>query len=146
MLGYQTNFVKNLCERIIYKHFGLDNWIEIWMPADSSWGCSCDLSRTRNSIQRNPIIAEVFYLAGLIEQWGCDTNRVIAQCREAGIALQNFKRSRAPPSSLFACKWGSARKSPRSLRLLGNPIPVKSYNASLERSGGTFRRHTSSLC
>jgi ATP-dependent DNA helicase RecG len=50
-----------------------------------------DLSREHDSIQRNPIIAEVFYRAGLIKKWGRGTNRVIAQCREAGIAPPEFQ-------------------------------------------------------
>ena len=31
-----------------------------------------------------PIIADVFHRAGLIEKWGCGTNRVIAMCKKHG--------------------------------------------------------------
>lgn len=50
-----------------------------------------DLYREHDSIPRNPSIAEVFYRAGLIEKWGRGTNRVIVQCREAGIAPPEFQ-------------------------------------------------------
>ena len=44
-----------------------------------------------DTIQWNPIIAEVFYRAGLIEKWGRGTNRVIGQCLGAGIAPPEFR-------------------------------------------------------
>ncbi|GMU02784.1 hypothetical protein KH5H1_69040 [Corallococcus caeni] len=41
-------------------------------------------------MQRNPIIAEVFYRAGLIEKWGRGTNRVAEMCRAAGLSAPEF--------------------------------------------------------
>jgi predicted HTH transcriptional regulator len=41
-------------------------------------------------VQRNPIIAEVFYRTGLIEKWGRGTNRVAEMCTAAGIAPPEF--------------------------------------------------------
>src|SRR3972149_6014409 len=43
------------------------------------------------TVQRNPIIADVFYKTGLIEKWGRGTNRVIEMCVEAGIAPPTFE-------------------------------------------------------
>ena len=96
-----------------------------------------DLSREHDSIQRNPIIAEVFYRAGLIEKWGRGTNRVIAQCREAGIAPPEFREVAGSTVVTFRVQVGLTlasypAKSSLSLRLLGNPILVKRYNASLD--------------
>jgi ATP-dependent DNA helicase RecG len=69
-----------------------DDRVEIWSAGRLPLGITPDdLSREHDSIQRNPIIAEVFYRAGLIEKWGRGTNRVIAQCREAGIAPPEFR-------------------------------------------------------
>jgi predicted HTH transcriptional regulator len=44
------------------------------------------LTRAHPSVQRNPLIAEVFYRAGLIEKWGRGTNRVAEMCKAAGVA------------------------------------------------------------
>ena len=99
-----------------------------------------DLSHEHDSIQPNPIIAEVFYRAGLIEKWGRGTNRVIAQCREAGIAPPEFREVAGSTVVTFRVQVGLTPqvtpqvppKSSLSLRLLGSPILVKSYNASLD--------------
>jgi ATP-dependent DNA helicase RecG len=42
-------------------------------------------------VQRNPIIAEIFYRTGLIEKWGRGTNRVAEMCTAAGIAPPEFE-------------------------------------------------------
>jgi ATP-dependent DNA helicase RecG len=48
------------------------------------------LTRDHLSVQRNPIIAEVFHRTGLIEKWGRGTNRVAEMCRAARIAPPEF--------------------------------------------------------
>ena len=42
------------------------------------------LSKEHRSIQRNPLIAHVFYLCGKIEKWGRGTLDMIKDCKEAG--------------------------------------------------------------
>jgi predicted HTH transcriptional regulator len=42
------------------------------------------LSKEHRSIQRNPLIAHVFYLCGNIEKWGRGTLDMIKDCKEAG--------------------------------------------------------------
>lgn len=51
------------------------------------------LTHDHDSVTRNPILAEVFYRVGLIEKWGRGTNRVVAQCRQAGIAPPEFREA-----------------------------------------------------
>jgi ATP-dependent DNA helicase RecG len=51
------------------------------------------LTRQHLSVLRNPIIADVFHRAGLIERWGRGTNRVIEMCLNAGIAPPVFQES-----------------------------------------------------
>jgi ATP-dependent DNA helicase RecG len=69
-----------------------DDRVDIWSAGRLPWGITPDdLSREHDSIQRHPIIAEVFYRAGFIEKWGCGTNRVIAQCQETGIVPPEFR-------------------------------------------------------
>ncbi|MBI5902365.1 MAG: putative DNA binding domain-containing protein [Deltaproteobacteria bacterium] len=69
-----------------------DDRVEVWSAGAFPTGITPEqLSRSHLSVQRNPIIADVFNRAGLIEKWGRGTNRVIAMCREAGISPPTFE-------------------------------------------------------
>ena len=68
-----------------------DDRVEVWSTGTFPTGTTPEmLSREHKSILRNPIIADVFHRAGLIEKWGCGTNRVIEMCRKAGIRAPQF--------------------------------------------------------
>lgn len=70
------------------KEFARGGWSAGKLPS----GVSPEvLSKEHNSVRRNLIIADVFYRAGMIENWGRGTNRVIDQCREAGISTPEFR-------------------------------------------------------
>ena len=69
-----------------------DDRVEVWSAGRFPVGITPEsLSRKHQSVQRNPIIAEVFNRAGLIEKWGRGTNRVIDMCRKAGVAEPMFE-------------------------------------------------------
>jgi len=69
-----------------------DDRVEVWSAGKYPKGITPDmLSRRHPSVQRNPIIADVFYRAGLIEKWGRGTNRVAEMCRAAGIAAPMYE-------------------------------------------------------
>lgn len=69
-----------------------DDRIEVWSGGTLPNGITpAALSREHQSVQRNPILAEVFHRAGLIEKWGRGTNRVIEQCRKHGIVPPEFR-------------------------------------------------------
>lgn len=69
-----------------------DNRVEIWSAGTYPAGITPDmLTRDHPSVQRNPIIADVFYRAGLIERWGRGTNRVIEMCRTANVRPPEFQ-------------------------------------------------------
>jgi ATP-dependent DNA helicase RecG len=42
------------------------------------------LSKEHSSVQRNPVIANIFYLCGIIEKWGRGTLDMIQDCKAAG--------------------------------------------------------------
>ncbi|RKH93201.1 ATP-binding protein [Corallococcus sp. AB038B] len=68
-----------------------DDRVEIWSAGRYPIGITPEsLTRPHLSVQRNPIIAEVFYRAGLIEKWGRGTNRVAEMCRAAGLSAPEF--------------------------------------------------------
>lgn len=52
-----------------------------------------DLRRPHQSLKWNPLIAQVFYLRGIIETWGRGTLRMIELTRQAGLAEPEFEAS-----------------------------------------------------
>lgn len=69
-----------------------DDRVEVWSAGTYPRGITAEsLSRTHLSVQRNPIIADIFFRAGLIEKWGRGTNRVIEMCRAAGVKPPVFE-------------------------------------------------------
>jgi ATP-dependent DNA helicase RecG len=69
-----------------------DDRVEIWSAGRFPTGITpAALSREHASVQRNPIIADVFHRAGLIEKWGRGTNRVIEMCKAFGVAPPEFE-------------------------------------------------------
>lgn len=68
-----------------------DDRVEVWSAGRFPNGITpASLAQAHPSVQRNPIIAEVFHRAGLIEKWGRGTNRVAEMCREAGVRAPEF--------------------------------------------------------
>jgi hypothetical protein len=73
------------------------------------------LTRAHLSVQRNPIIAEVFHRVGLIEKCGRGTNRVADMCRPAGIAPPEFEEITGAAVVTFRGRWRwLGRGDPRS--------------------------------
>jgi predicted HTH transcriptional regulator len=58
------------------------------------------------SVQRNPIIADIFHRAGLIEKWGRGTNRVAEMCRASGGAAPTFREIGGAALVTFSVKVG----------------------------------------
>ena len=50
-----------------------------------------ELSKEHRSIQRNPLIANVFYLCGKIEKWGRGTLDMIKDCKYAGNPVPKYE-------------------------------------------------------
>jgi len=68
-----------------------DERVEVWSAGRFPSGITPEsLTRAHPSVQRNPIIAEVFHRAGLIEKWGRGANRAAEMCRATGIAPPEF--------------------------------------------------------
>ncbi|MDP3722095.1 MAG: ATP-binding protein [Candidatus Omnitrophota bacterium] len=69
-----------------------DDHVEVWSAGGFPKGITPEaLTQNHQSVQRNPMIADVFHRTGLIEKWGRGTNRVVTMCREAGIAPPKFE-------------------------------------------------------
>ncbi|MBI2495426.1 MAG: putative DNA binding domain-containing protein [Candidatus Omnitrophica bacterium] len=88
-----------------------DDRVEVWSAGAFPTGITPEqLSKSHLSVQRNPIIADVFNRAGLIEKWGRGTNRVIAMCREAGIAPPEFEEITGAAVVTFRVRVGETAR------------------------------------
>ena len=71
-----------------------DDRIEVWNSGELPEGMSTeDLHRSHPSRPRNPDIAQVCFLAGLMERWGTGTQRIITACREADLPAPEWAAS-----------------------------------------------------
>ena len=62
-----------------------DDRLEIWSDGILPFGLKPeDLKREHSSRPRNPLIAKVFYLRGVIERWGRGTQKIVELCVKAG--------------------------------------------------------------
>jgi ATP-dependent DNA helicase RecG len=98
-----------------------DDRVEVWSAGTYPSGITPGmLAGSHQSVQRNPIIADVFFRAGLIEKWGRGTNRVIAMCREAGIAAPIFQEVSGAALVTFRVKVAepTAQFTPQVIRVL----------------------------
>jgi ATP-dependent DNA helicase RecG len=62
-----------------------DDRLEIWSDGTLPFNLIPeDLKKVHASRPRNPIIAQVFYLRGMIERWGRGTQKIVELCVKAG--------------------------------------------------------------
>lgn len=92
-----------------------DDRVEVWSAGRFPSGITPDsLSGAHPSVQRNPIIAEVFHRAGLIEKWGRGTNRVVEMCRAAGVRPPEFAEIAGAAVVTFRVRVATAGVGPES--------------------------------
>lgn len=60
-----------------------------------------DLKKEHSSYPRNPLIANVFYLAGFIEKWGSGTKRMVELCKEQGLPEPEYREEQGGFSVYF---------------------------------------------
>jgi len=66
-----------------------DGFLEVWSPGLLPDGVSVEMLKGKHeSKPRNPKIADVLHRAGLAEQWGTGTNRMIEDATECGVAVE----------------------------------------------------------
>ncbi|MEZ6036279.1 MAG: ATP-binding protein [Planctomycetota bacterium] len=65
--------------------------VEIENPGLLPFGVTIEDIRSGHSKLRNRVMGRVFHALGLIEQWGTGVQRIIAGCRDAGIAEPRFE-------------------------------------------------------
>lgn len=69
-----------------------DDRVEVWNPGALPDGWTVEkLKEEHESIPKNPLIADHFFLARLIERWGTGTIEMIRQCEEWGVPAPEFR-------------------------------------------------------
>ncbi len=93
---------ESLLNAVIHKnYFGppiqisiYDDKFMIWNPGELPNELTLDdLKEKHASYPRNPIIADVFFKAGLIETWGRGTLKIIEECKKAALPEPKFEIS-----------------------------------------------------
>ncbi len=94
-----------------------DEKLTIWNPGNLPTGIRVeDLKKPEHpSVRRNPLLADAFFYAGLIERWGTGTTRIVRLCRERGLLDPEFV---AEPYS-FQVLFLKDPYTPERLRAIG---------------------------
>lgn len=65
--------------------------LEVWSPGELPPPLTPEaLYGPHSSMLRNPLLAQAFYFAGVIERWGTGTTRIVRLCREQGLPDPEF--------------------------------------------------------
>ena len=95
-----------------------DDRIMLWNPGRLPGGWSPEkLTDNHPSQPHNPVIANAFFLAGLIEAWGRGVQRIIASCKELGSPLPEWRIE--PEDGLWVEFPFSARYQAADARVAG---------------------------
>ncbi|MBM3458604.1 MAG: hypothetical protein FJX77_08755, partial [Armatimonadetes bacterium] len=69
-----------------------DDRLEVWNPGALPAELTIEaLYREHPSLPRNRVLADALYRAGLIEQWGTGTLRIVRECAAAGLVRPEFR-------------------------------------------------------
>jgi ATP-dependent DNA helicase RecG len=110
-----------------------------------------DLTREHPSMPRNPDIAQVFLLRGLMERIGRGTQKIISACKEAGLPMPKWKVDNTGITLTFYARGGTELKlNLRQKKILaeirpGETIRLPEYCDRLAVSERQARRDLSDL-
>ncbi|WP_347241767.1 helix-turn-helix domain-containing protein [Thermus sp.] len=113
--------------------------LEIWnageLPPPLKPG---DLRGPHSSVLRNPLIAQTFHYAGLIERWGTGTTRIIELCRQQGLPEPEFQNRQGG----FLVTFAKDPYTPERLRALGlNERQIRAVRYVKEHSSITNQEY-----
>ena len=117
-----------------------DNELSIWNPGGLPSELTVEQLREPQhlSVLRNPLLAQAFYFAGLIERWGTGTARIIALCREQGLPEPEFNAD----ALQFRVRFLKDPYTPERLRKMGlNERQVQAVNYAKEHGKITNREY-----
>jgi ATP-dependent DNA helicase RecG len=90
--------------------------LEIWSPGELPPPLTPQaLYGPHASVLRNPLLAQAFYFAGVIERWGTGTTRIVELCRQQGLPEPEFAQWQGGVRVTFA----KDPYTPERLRAMG---------------------------
>jgi len=90
--------------------------LEIWSPGELPPPLKAEeLRGPHRSVLRNPLLAQAFHFAGLIERWGTGTTRIIELCRQQDLPEPEFQNQQGG----FLVTFAKDPYTPERLRSLG---------------------------
>ena len=93
-----------------------ENHLEIWSPGELPQPLKPqDLHGPHPSVLRNPLLAQTFHFAGLIERWGTGTTRIIELCRGQGLPEPEFQNQQGG----FLVAFAKDPYTPERLQAMG---------------------------
>jgi len=117
-----------------------DDRIEVWNPGKLPEGWTVEkLKEVHESIPKNPLIADQFFLIKFIEKWGTGTTDMIKQCLDWGLPEPNFEYT---GTSLVVTFWKS-KLTEEYLKSLGlNERQRKAIEYAKEKGSITRSEYT----
>ena len=116
-----------------------DDRLEVWNPGELPEGLTVeDLRQAHESMPRNKLLADAFFLIRFIEQFGTGTGRMITQCRAAGSPEPEFE-SRAGVFRIVFYRPLSVEDLSRDLNL--NERQSKGIRAALQHGHITRKEY-----
>jgi len=80
-----------------------EDQLDIWSPGELPPPLKAeDLRGPHRSVLRNPLLAQAFHFAGLIERWGTGTTRIIELCRQQNLPEPEFQNQQGGFLAAFA--------------------------------------------
>jgi ATP-dependent DNA helicase RecG len=90
--------------------------LEVWSPGELPPPLTPQaLYGPHASVLRNPLLAQAFYFAGVIERWGTGTTRIVELCRQQGLPEPEFAQWQGGVRVTFA----KDPYTPERLRAMG---------------------------
>ncbi len=137
---------------IIHRDYNDYSWVEVRIYDDKIWINNPgkllppltieDLKIPNHQTKpRNPLIAKVFYFAGLIESWGTGTSKIINLCKEAGLPEPVFEDRQAGIGS-FTIVFNKDIYTEENLRKMGlNERQIKAVMYAKEKGKITNKEY-----
>ena len=130
----RESLLNSIIHRDYFKH-GIQNQIKIY--EDNIWffnpgglfgGMTLeDLKKPHPSATRNPLIADVFFRAGLVEVFGSGIGRILNSLKDNGLPEAEFKEEFGGFSVYLKKKYIYSRETLKGLGLNENQIIVMNY-------------------
>ncbi|RMD63837.1 AAA family ATPase, partial [Candidatus Parcubacteria bacterium] len=93
-----------------------EDHLEIWSPGELPPPLTPEaLYGPHSSVLRNPLLAQAFYFAGVIERWGTGTTRIVQLCRKQGLPQPEFQNQQGG----FLVTFTKDPYTPERLRKMG---------------------------